>query len=410
MQRHKPVKQGKVSTRRDPAFVDAHLHKRNGDELKAGRVADKIGVTNSKPIRAMRAVHKNNNTLTLPVTSSYPVDTIVKKFEKGEYFFSDDLQRKNVWKLADRKDYLNDLLRFRAFDSIKLGNTKTNKKSIIDGRQRITTMSLFFKDKLKLNDGRSFSQLSDHEQTSLKSMTLPVVETDLPKSEWADISISANKGMRSSLGEILHARSSGNSVLATLEQLSANDDIAKLLGSSKRFRGYALLIRALALHSNWVNFKAVSISKFVEDWIVTDSKALTFNTERDIEWLFEMMKDHWSNERLSKFLYKEPNGRSKVAVASRVCLFIHLGLAMLSNIDDRTLSSKDRYKEYFIRAILLEMSSRLGDSLGAKNCETLDVYSKASLHLTEVLNHKNLRRNVDKLWKDQVAYPNDVCF
>jgi len=100
-------------------------------------------------------------------TKDFTVELIVDKFKKGD-FFVPDYQRGFIWRDSFKVSFIESVLLGLPIPFMFVGDCEDGKMEIIDGVQRINTLSSFFNDlivlreptKLTKLDGYTFSDLS----------------------------------------------------------------------------------------------------------------------------------------------------------------------------------------------------------------------------------------------------------
>ncbi|MFZ3132522.1 MAG: DUF262 domain-containing protein, partial [Desulfosporosinus sp.] len=101
-------------------------------------------------------------------TKDYPVELIVTKFDKGEFFIP-IYQREFVWKDNNKTSFIESVLLGLPIPFMFFGDCENGKMEIIDGAQRVQTLLAFTKDELVLSSlpkltklkGFKFSDLSE---------------------------------------------------------------------------------------------------------------------------------------------------------------------------------------------------------------------------------------------------------
>jgi len=119
-------------------------------------------------------------------------------------------QREFVWNLFKKQALVDTILRGLPIPTVLIGSTINDpKRSIEDGRQRLTTIQHFMEGEFTTHDGRKFAALSMEEQFGVSHYMVPVTEySGATDSERFDIFDRHQNGTPLSTGERLHSLTS----------------------------------------------------------------------------------------------------------------------------------------------------------------------------------------------------------
>lgn len=117
-------------------------------------------------------------------TIEYIVDKYLKKLESdSNEFFVPDYQREFVWDIYRQSRFIESLIIGLPIPLIFLAETNDGRYEIVDGSQRIRTLSAFLSDELEINklellsplNGFRFSQLDTSRQRKFKNISLKMI-------------------------------------------------------------------------------------------------------------------------------------------------------------------------------------------------------------------------------------------
>ncbi|WP_228307674.1 DUF262 domain-containing protein [Priestia sp. J2] len=223
----------------------------------------------------------------------FPIAFIVENFDKGEYFVP-DYQREYVWGEDYKVRLIESLLLGLPIPLIFLSDTPTGELEIVDGVQRISTLSAFLNNKLKLTglkkldaiNGFYFKNLPPSQQRKLNSKSLRVIvlrsntKEDIRKELFNRLNTSSLKASDSEVRK----GSFGGEFMDFIIKL-ANDkillDIApiseKLL---QRQENIELVLRFFAYSNNYLNFKH-GVQSFIDDYIESQQNSFDASKMED---------------------------------------------------------------------------------------------------------------------------------
>lgn len=228
-------------------------------------------------------------------TKEYTVEIIVKKYQEGleedeNEFFVPDYQREFVWDDIRQSRFIESLLMGLPIPYIFLAETAEGRYEMVDGSQRIRTLTAFVSNELKLkglekitaiNDIR-FSQLPKARQRkflniSLKMIVLSELTTEESKN---DIFERINRG-----SDLLKEMEKRKGIYKGefndyLYLLAKDEEYQKLTPIShwveKRQEREELLLRFFAFSDTYPNFKdSVGVAKQLDNYMDEKNKSWT---------------------------------------------------------------------------------------------------------------------------------------
>lgn len=213
-------------------------------------------------------------------TKDYPIEVIVSKFKKGEFFIP-DYQRKFVWKDKHKTSFIESVLLGLPIPFMFFGDCNDGKMEIIDGAQRVQTLSAFVHDELvlsslpkltKLRDFR-FSDLFEGQQRKFLNKTLRVIvlEESTPSEIRQDIFNRINtSGIKANESEIRRGSYPGK-LTNFIDKCAKNDLFVKLCPVTKsqedRHERFELLLRFFAYVNEYTNFDH-RVADFLNDFVI----------------------------------------------------------------------------------------------------------------------------------------------
>ncbi len=209
----------------------------------------------------------------------YPIAFIVENFDKEEYFVP-EYQREFIWTSADQARFIESLLLDLPIPLLFLSDTADGRLEIVDGVQRINTLSAFINGKLKLVElkkldavnGFKFEDLPPSQQRRLRSKALRIIvlrvttSVDIRKELFDRLNTSGEKARDS---EVRRGSFEGE-FMSFIERLADSPQRKKVAPVSKkaekRREHIELVLRFFAYSNNYENFKH-SVQIFVDDYI-----------------------------------------------------------------------------------------------------------------------------------------------
>jgi len=134
------------------------------------------------------------------------LNQIKKKYSSGKLWANPNYQRAKVWKEKQRKELIWSIENDFAIGAITL-HERRKKLEILDGQQRIWTISDFLKNDLTDLDNKKFSELEGSFQDHIKAYPLPVIilNSKLNEKEISDIFVRLQEGSTLSTAEKVYA-------------------------------------------------------------------------------------------------------------------------------------------------------------------------------------------------------------
>jgi len=113
----------------------------------------------------------------------------VKELWKNEkIFINKEYQRSIIWKPRQRKDLIESIMKGYAMGVLVIWKNREEKFEILDGQQRIRTVTDFLDDKFKNNDNKKFSELTITEQSEIEGYSIYYLQlkSDLTEEQISD--------------------------------------------------------------------------------------------------------------------------------------------------------------------------------------------------------------------------------
>lgn len=213
-------------------------------------------------------------------TKDYTIELLVDKFKKKE-FFVPDYQRNFIWNDKDRNLFIESLLLGLPIPFMFLANCSDGRLEIIDGAQRMYTITAFFENKLRLNklekltalQGFTFSDLPESRQRKFKNQSLRVIvlEENTPEEYRQDLFYRINTaGIKAKSAEIRRGSYKG-SLTKFIEECSEDILFKKLAPISekreKQYERQEFVLRFFAYLNNYQNF-GHRVTNFLDEYLV----------------------------------------------------------------------------------------------------------------------------------------------
>jgi hypothetical protein len=271
-------------------------------------------------------------------TKDYPIEIIVHKFNKGDFFIP-SYQRGYIWQDKHRSLFIESVLLGLPIPFMFFGDCENGKMEIIDGAQRIQTLVNFVNGKIKLNklekldflNGFSFNDLSPSQQNKLlnKALRVIVLEECTPNDVRQDLFNRINTtGIKANDSEVRRGSYPGK-MTTFIEECSKNKLFIKLCPLSdkqiNRHERFEFVLRFFTYLNNYKAFKH-QVNTFLDEFLINNMESFDEDKFREE---FEMML-----EFVNQYF---PNGFSKSATSKSTprvrfeALSVGVGLALREN-------------------------------------------------------------------------------
>lgn len=209
----------------------------------------------------------------LTSTIEYSLISLADILERGKINLSPQYQRRHRWDIVKKSKLIESFIMHVPVPPIYLNEDKKGKLSVIDGKQRLTAISDFFRKGLKLQglevhgdlNELSFSELPQNIQDDLS--TVPVLRAIiLLRQSGEDLKFEVFKRLNTG-GVILNPQEIRNSTYPgplndLILELSENAKFHKLLGITDKSKSKIyqemgdaeLVLRYLTFHRDWKKF------------------------------------------------------------------------------------------------------------------------------------------------------------
>ena len=199
-------------------------------------------------------------------TYDFTVSTIVE-YIKDEHIEIPMFQRGYVWNRAQASRLIESLIIQCPIPVVYLSQNSDETLSVIDGNQRLTSISLYLNDEFPLSglatypelDGFKFSELDPRFQRHIRNRTIRciVILKDTHPQIKFDVFERLNTGsVKLNPQELRHGIYNGPLIQA-IEKLSKITTFKKATSTvnDKRMKGEEMILRYFALHNNWENYE-----------------------------------------------------------------------------------------------------------------------------------------------------------
>ena len=235
------------------------------DNNKSTRLANKLFPEKEEyeiAILDIPAEKRKLNTETYDFTVSTIVEYISEKHIDIPMF-----QRGYVWNRAQASRLIESLIIQCPIPVVYLSQNSNETLSVIDGNQRLTSISLYLNDEFPLSglatypelDGFKFSELDPRFQRHIRNRTIRciVILKDTHPQIKFDVFERLNTGsVKLNPQELRHGIYNGP-LIEAIEKLSNISSFKKATSTSndKRMKGEEMILRYFALHNNWENYE-----------------------------------------------------------------------------------------------------------------------------------------------------------
>lgn len=213
-------------------------------------------------------------------TKDYPVELIVSKFDKKEFFIP-EYQRDFVWKESNKASFIESVLLGLPIPFMFFGDCEDGRMEIIDGAQRVQTLVAFTKGQLALASlpkltslkGFVFSDLSEAQQRRFlnKTMRVIILDESTPNNIRQDIFNRINtSGIKANESEVRRGSYPGK--LTNFIDTCAKDELFTQLcpvteSQRNRHERFELLLRFFAYVNSYQTFDH-RVGDFLDEYLI----------------------------------------------------------------------------------------------------------------------------------------------
>ena len=174
----------------------------------------------------------------------FQITSIVRKIERGHLIMAPDFQRKEVWKLEQRSEFIESILLNYPLPPLYLNEDRQGRYIVVDGLQRTSSIFRFIQDEFALTgletlawlNGKKFSELGVRLQSRIEDRKLNcyVIKRTVPLDVVYNIFARINRGgVALNRQEIRHGLYQGNAT-TLLRRLAGSNPFAGWLGARMR--------------------------------------------------------------------------------------------------------------------------------------------------------------------------------
>ena len=223
-------------------------------------------------------------------TRDYPIELIISKFSKGDYFVP-DYQRQFIWPSNDKCYFIESVLLGLPIPFMFWGERdEDGKMEVVDGVQRINTLVAFSQDKFRLRGLKKLTQLNDFTFSDLstaqqsrflnKSLRIIVLAPETTDALRQDIFSRVNRsGIKTTDSEFRRGTYPGK--LTTFIDKCQGFDVFKKIcplssDKEKRHEGFELILRFFAFAHSYLAFKH-DVGPFLDDFLLKNQDTFDEN-------------------------------------------------------------------------------------------------------------------------------------
>lgn len=241
-------------------------------------------------------------------TKDLPVELLVNKFEKGE-FFVPGYQRQFIWKPKNKDMFIESVLLGLPIPFMFFGDCEDGRMEVIDGAQRMQTLVQFVENKLRLSNleklttlkGFSFKDLSETQQRKFlnKYLRVIILDEDTTADVRQDLFNRINtRGEKANDSEIRRGSYTGR-LSDFIEECSQNEKFIKLCPipekKAKRYERYELILRFFAYVNDYMSF-VHDVNKFLDKFLIENMESFDENQYRaDFENMLDFVERNFPN-------------------------------------------------------------------------------------------------------------------
>ena len=215
-------------------------------------------------------------------TKDYTIEYLVEKLTKGDFFIP-AYQRQFIWKDQQKSSFIESVLLGLPIPFMFFANCDNGRIEIIDGAQRMQSLSAFLNGTFKLRglekltslEGYKFSDLLDSQQRKFKEKSLRIVilEERTPDEVRQDLFNRINtKGTKANFSEIRRGSYPGK-FTDFISACTQNELFIKLCPippkRDARYERFELVLRFFAYTNNYMAF-VHNVYSFLDEYLVSN--------------------------------------------------------------------------------------------------------------------------------------------
>lgn len=322
---------------------------------------------------------------------SSSIQSLVGQLDNGA-LKKPDFQRKFVWSKKLSQQFVRAVLNDVPIANLVFANdtpyTEDRRIYVLDGAQRLTTLSKFIKDEITLDaDGDfpkyKFSQLPKEKQNQFLQSTLGIKKSTSKRKFWPYIFRQINKGGMPANSIEIRRAIYDHPLMIMLDEMAENNKIwASIFSVNTRFKGLHALVRAVAMHVRYKEYKK-PMEQFLDMFCdqLSDTNLPVDQLKADLEFLFLALCKH---PKLNKTAFRvrkhdakqDPKTKEmKEALSSlnlgMVDCLIHAGLTLIHESNHTIKQDELGKKLYTIKEKLSygfdELDQLTNDTSGNEN-------------------------------------------
>lgn len=265
---------------------------------------------------------------------NYSIESLVNKLNNGKLVLP-EFQREFCWGRNNVQTFARSVINGVPIFNVAFVTDPEDpqrKPHILDGLQRLSSMSSFLNNKTHLGKGKRFSKfkfkdLPEEKQQEFLNKEITVIHIETSQKYWAYLFRTYNKG-----GAPLNAIEIRRSVYEKLTLLfdlqkiyKENNEFIAIFGKNTRFKGLHVLLRSLAMHFMYNDYQK-PLEQFLDhfcNFLVEENIDMT----EKIDQLSYIIKALYQNPNLGKKSFRQASGKP-VNLGLIDCMF-HGGLLLL---------------------------------------------------------------------------------
>ncbi|WP_159592414.1 DUF262 domain-containing protein [Streptococcus halichoeri] len=303
-----------------------------------------------KKIEIQQQIDEKQNELDYD-TRDYPISYLVDLYNSDEEIvFAPDYQREELlWNIHYKSRFIESLILDYPIPLIFLADTDGGRMEIIDGLQRISTLSQFFRDEFELQtlkkltelNGCSYYDLPDGERNRLKTKALRIIVLRKSTSEEVRKELFDRlntSSLPASTSEVRSGRENDNPLMKLVVSLKENEVFKKTTGLSKnrlnRKDDIELITRFFAYSHNLDNYNS-RVMNFIDDYVESEGKIWTVDKEESYrnEFINTM---NFVNKNFKRGFRKEDRNQTPRVRFEALSVGINLALRINPNLEATT--------------------------------------------------------------------------
>jgi len=137
----------------------------------------------------------------------FSIKEMKNSWDGGKILINEEYQRSEIWKSYQKKGLIDSIMKGFSMGVLVIWENRENKFEVLDGQQRIKTITRFLSDEFKNNENKKFSELTITERSEVEAYRIYYLKlkSDLREEEISDVFTRLQEGTPLNIAEKVNA-------------------------------------------------------------------------------------------------------------------------------------------------------------------------------------------------------------